>query len=89
VQALLKIAAPLVKAIKIFEQHGFAPFQAEFNRLDALRNVSVTLSNGTVGIAQGVDRCGALQLETAQGLIAVTSAEVSVRPLGASSGAAS
>jgi BirA family biotin operon repressor/biotin-[acetyl-CoA-carboxylase] ligase len=89
VPALLKIAAPLVKAIKIFEQHGFAPFQAEFNRLDALRNVSVTLSNGTVGIAQGVDRCGALQLETAQGLIAVTSAEVSVRPLGASSGAAS
>ena len=85
-QALLKIAAPLVQTIKVFEQLGFAPFQADFNRLDALRNVAVTLSNGTVGIAQGVDRCGALQLGTAQGLVAVTSAEVSVRPIGASSG---
>ncbi|MCX7248953.1 MAG: hypothetical protein NTX31_15005 [Burkholderiales bacterium] len=45
----------------------------------------MTLSNGTAGIAQGVDRRGALQLETAQGLLRVTSAEVSVRPLGASS----
>ena len=85
-EALLKIAAPLVRTIKVFEQHGFAPFQAEFNRHDALRNVAVTLSNGTAGIAQGVDRRGALQLETAQGLIRVTSAEVSVRPLAASSG---
>jgi BirA family biotin operon repressor/biotin-[acetyl-CoA-carboxylase] ligase len=85
-QALLKIAAPLVQTIKVFEQLGFAPFQADFNRRDALRNVAVTLSNGTVGIAQGVDHCGALQIGTAQGLVAVTSAEVSVRPLGASSG---
>jgi BirA family biotin operon repressor/biotin-[acetyl-CoA-carboxylase] ligase len=85
-KALLKVAAPLVQTIKVFEQRGFAPFQAEFNRLDALRNVSVTLSNGINGIAQGVNHCGALQLATAQGLTLVTSAEVSVRPLGASSG---
>jgi BirA family biotin operon repressor/biotin-[acetyl-CoA-carboxylase] ligase len=85
-QALLKVAAPLVQTIKVFERHGFAPFQAGFNRVDALCKVPVTLSNGTVGIAQGVDQCGALQLATAQGLTAVTSAEVSVRPLGASSG---
>ena len=84
-QALLKIAAPLVQTIKVFERLGFGPFQADFNRLDALCKVPVTLSNGTIGIAQGVDHCGALQLATAQGLIAVTSAEVSVRPLGASS----
>jgi BirA family biotin operon repressor/biotin-[acetyl-CoA-carboxylase] ligase len=85
-QALLKIAAPLVQTIKVFERLGFSPFQADFNRLDALRNVPVTLSNGTVGVAQGVDHCGALQLETARGLTRVTSAEVSVRSLGASSG---
>ena len=80
-QALLKVAAPLVQTIKVFERHGFAPFQAGFNRVDALRKIPVTLSNGTIGIAQGVDHCGALQLATAQGLTHVTSAEVSVRPL--------
>jgi BirA family biotin operon repressor/biotin-[acetyl-CoA-carboxylase] ligase len=84
-QALLKIAAPLVQTIKVFERLGFAPFQADFNRVDALHGVPVTLSNGTFGIAQGVDHCGALRLGTAQGLTHVTSAEVSVRPLGAAS----
>ena len=84
-QALLKIAAPLVQTIKGFERLGFAPFQADFNRLDALRDLPVTLSNGTVGVAQGVDHRGALQLGTEQGLTLVTSAEVSVRPRSASS----
>ncbi len=82
---LIKIASPLVQTIQQFERLGFAPFQAEFNRRDALRNVPVALSDGTTGIALGVDHCGALQLETAQGLTSVTSAEVSLRPLGASS----
>jgi BirA family biotin operon repressor/biotin-[acetyl-CoA-carboxylase] ligase len=88
-QALLKIVPPLVQTIKVFERSGFAPFQADFNRRDALRQVPVTLTDGTSGVAQGVDRFGALQLGTARGLMRVTSAEVSVRPLDASSGAPS
>ncbi|NMM14190.1 MAG: biotin--[acetyl-CoA-carboxylase] ligase [Rhodoferax sp.] len=80
-QALLRLAAPLVQAIKAFEAHGFAPFQTRFNERDALGGLTVTLSDGTSGIAQGVDGVGALQVQTAQGLQKITSSEVSVRPL--------
>ena len=80
-QALLRIAAPLVHAIQLFERQGFAPLQARFNARDALGGVSVTLSDGTAGVAQGVDNQGALQVATAQGLQKITSSEVSVRPL--------
>jgi BirA family biotin operon repressor/biotin-[acetyl-CoA-carboxylase] ligase len=82
-QALLRIVAPLVQAIKAFEAHGFAPFRTPFNARDALGGLGVTLSDGTVGVAQGVDGIGALQVQTAQGLQRITSAEVSVRPLSA------
>ena len=80
-QALLRIAAPLVQALKVFEMHGFAPFKAGFNERDALGGLTVTLSDGTTGIVQGVDRVGALRVHTAQGLKKISSSEVSVRPL--------
>lgn len=80
-QALLRIAAPLVQAIQTFEVHGFAPFQNRFNARDALGGVPVTLSDGSAGVAQGVDGVGALRVQTAQGLQRITSSEVSVRPL--------
>jgi len=79
-RALLRIAAPLVRAIKMFEIRGFAPFQAAFNERDALYGVDVALSDGTAGIAHGVDGIGALQLKTALGLKSISSAEISVRP---------
>jgi BirA family biotin operon repressor/biotin-[acetyl-CoA-carboxylase] ligase len=79
-QALVRVMAPLVACIQTFEQRGFAPFQADFNARDAIRQVAVTLSDGMHGVANGVDRVGALQVQTAQGLQRVTSAEVSVRP---------
>ena len=80
-QTLLRLAAPLVSAIQVFEQQGFAPLQARFNARDALGGVAVTLSDGLTGVAQGVNGQGALQVATAQGLQIVTSSEVSVRPL--------
>jgi len=79
-QALLQVAAPLVQTIKAFEALGFAPFRARFNALDALDGVPVSLSDGTQGVARGVDGTGALQVHTAQGLEKITSSEVSVRP---------
>jgi len=85
-QALQRLMAPLVETLLTFEQHGFAPFQAAFNARDALAQQAVTLSDGMQGIAQGVDLGGALQVQTAQGLQRVTSAEVSVRPAAASAG---
>jgi BirA family biotin operon repressor/biotin-[acetyl-CoA-carboxylase] ligase len=78
--ALAQIAAPLVRAIQTFEVHGFAPFQAAFNTLDALAGVSVSLSDGVQGVAQGVDASGALLLHTVHGVQRITSSEVSVRP---------
>lgn len=80
-QALLQIAANLVQALKAFEMHGFSPFQARFNERDALGGLSVTLSDGVTGVAQGVDGVGALRVQTARGLKKITSSEVSVRPL--------
>ena len=80
-QALLRIAAPLVQALKVFESHGFAPFRTRFNARDALGGLTVSLSDGTTGVAQGVDGVGALLVHTARGLEKITSAEVSVRPL--------
>ncbi len=80
-QALLRIVAPLVQALKAFEAHGFVPFQARFNERDALAGLAVTLSDGVSGTALGVDGVGALRLQTAQGVKKITSSEVSVRPL--------
>jgi len=79
-QALLRIAAPLVQAIKAFEASGFASFQTRFNDRDALGGLTVILSDGTSGTALGVDGVGALRVQTAQGLKKITSSEVSVRP---------
>ncbi len=81
-QTLLRLIKPLVQAIQRFEQHGFAPLQAQFNARDALSGVAVALSDGTAGTAQGVDASGALRVQTDSGLKIINSAEVSVRPSG-------
>ncbi len=76
--ALMQIAAPLVRAVKAFETHGFAPFQARFNALDALAGQFITLSDGSSGIADGVNHLGALRVQVADGTMEVISTEVSV-----------
>ena len=63
-----------------FEARGFEAFQDRFAVRDALQGLSVVLSDGTQGVASGVSRQGALQVQTASGCREVTSAEVSVRP---------
>jgi len=78
--ALLRVAAALVQAVQRFEAEGFAPFRAAFLRRDALAGRQVNLSDGTHGLAQGVDGSGALLVHTPAGLTRVSSSEVSVRP---------
>ncbi|HSV44154.1 MAG TPA: biotin--[acetyl-CoA-carboxylase] ligase [Ramlibacter sp.] len=78
--ALHRMALPLVQAVLGFQDAGFAPFQARFQVRDALQGRAVTLSDGTAGVAHGVSEGGALLVQTAAGMVAVTSAEVSVRP---------
>jgi BirA family biotin operon repressor/biotin-[acetyl-CoA-carboxylase] ligase len=79
--ALVKLARPLVEAVKAFESFGFAPFRARFDARDALRDRAVVLSDGTAGTAHGTTEAGGLLVHTAAGMVAVTSAEVSVRPV--------
>ncbi|WP_019703116.1 biotin--[acetyl-CoA-carboxylase] ligase [Paracidovorax oryzae] len=80
--ALLRTVPPLVAMLQSFEAHGFAPVQPRFLQRDVLRDREVVLSDGGAGTAQGVANDGALLVRTAQGLQAVTSAEISVRPAG-------
>ncbi|MEJ8835687.1 biotin--[acetyl-CoA-carboxylase] ligase [Ramlibacter sp. AN1133] len=79
-EVLQLVAAPLVAEVLRFARSGFAPCQARFDARDALRGRAVTLSDGTEGVAQGVNASGSLLVHTAAGLQAVSSSEVSVRP---------
>lgn len=79
---LQRVASPLLRALRRFERDGFAPFATAFEQRDALAGRRVRLSDGTEGRAAGVDGDGALRLQTAAGLRAVRSLEVSVRPEG-------
>lgn len=78
--ALLRIVPPLVAMLQGFEAYGFAPVQPRFAARDVLQGRPVTLSDGQAGMAHGVGDDGALLVHTAQGMQAVTSAEISVRP---------
>jgi BirA family biotin operon repressor/biotin-[acetyl-CoA-carboxylase] ligase len=78
--ALHAVAPPLLEALLTFEQHGFAPFQSAFAALDALRGRAVVLSDGMCGVAEGVNAVGECLVRTEQGVQAVASAELSVRP---------
>jgi BirA family transcriptional regulator, biotin operon repressor / biotin---[acetyl-CoA-carboxylase] ligase len=80
--ALQRVIEPLVRLIQRFEKSGFAPFQAGFNRLDALAGRTVAASDGASGTGRGVDETGALVLQTTAGVVKITSSEVSVRPQG-------
>ena len=79
--ALQRLMEPLVRAVQQFEQHGFAPFQAGFSRLDLLAGRSITLSDGGIAQALGVDAQGGLRVSGPQGERTITSSEVSVRPI--------
>lgn len=78
--ALLRIVPPLVAMLQSFEGYGFSPMQARFAQRDILQGRAVALSDGQAGTAHGVGEDGALLVQTASGMQAVTSSEISVRP---------
>jgi BirA family biotin operon repressor/biotin-[acetyl-CoA-carboxylase] ligase len=78
--ALERVVKPLLIALKDFEANAFSPLQERFNARDALRGLNVTTSDGLEGLCAGVDEQGALQIDTPEGRVGVSSAEVSVRP---------
>lgn len=79
--ALVQVAAPLVRALREFERHGFAPFAERFAARDLLLGRAITTSQANLpeGVAQGVSPTGALRVQTGSGLHEVSSGEVSVR----------
>lgn len=79
-EVLARVVPALVRDVRAFEMHGFARFGPRFAARDALRDQPVRLSDGTQGVAQGVDALGALRVLTACGLQTIASSEVSVRP---------
>ncbi|MFK7975219.1 MAG: bifunctional biotin--[acetyl-CoA-carboxylase] ligase/biotin operon repressor BirA [Halioglobus sp.] len=77
--ALLSELLPLVAN---FESVGFAAWQDQWMTLDAFANVPVVIDSGTsqvAGVARGVDKRGALQLETTTGITSVYGGEISLR----------
>ena len=83
--ALLRVAEPLVRALKRFEREGFEPLVAAYARRDLLLGQPVSISQPLAleGVAEGVDEQGALRVRSS-GVHRVISGEVSVR-LGAPS----
>lgn len=80
--ALLRLVPPLVAMLQSFEARGFAPLRERFHQRDVLRGREVVLSDGGAGTADGVEADGALRVRTPEGVQAVTSSEISVRPAG-------
>jgi BirA family biotin operon repressor/biotin-[acetyl-CoA-carboxylase] ligase len=72
----------LLCVLAAFEREGFAPFHAEWTRLDALRDQPARVmlaGGGAAGVARGVDPEGALILEVAGVPHRYVSGEVSLR----------
>ena len=78
---LERIVLPLVRAVLEFETQGFAGSRTAFHARDLLYGRQVVCTDGTAGMARGVDATGALLVHTAGGLQKISSAEVSVRPV--------
>jgi BirA family transcriptional regulator, biotin operon repressor / biotin---[acetyl-CoA-carboxylase] ligase len=78
---MAQIALPLVQAIKVFENDGFAAFEDRFAARDVLRGQTVrtTLADVQQGVARGVSAQGELLVQTDSGIVKVSSGEVSVR----------
>ena len=71
-----------VRMLDRFEREGFSPFADRWARADALRDRPVRVATaGRVvdGVARGIDRDGALRVETSSGIERMLAGEVSVR----------
>ncbi len=77
---LSRVLPSLVSDVVRFEREGFGPFGQAYADRDALAGLPVILSDGQQGLACGVDGQGGLQVQTAQGMMTVTSSTVGVRP---------
>ena len=80
-QSLTEIGVDAFTAAVAAGTSRIPPLQPRYAARDPLRGREVTLSDGRHGQCEGVATDGALIVHTAQGRQAITSAEVSVRPV--------
>jgi BirA family biotin operon repressor/biotin-[acetyl-CoA-carboxylase] ligase len=81
-QTAASVAAAMLEGLARFATAGFAPFAAQWQSLDALRDQPVRILQGDAaseGVARGVDGDGALRVERAGRIEKVFSGDVSVR----------
>jgi len=76
--ALERVLHPLLGDIRFFESHGCQRGETGLATRDALQGLSIQLSSGMAGKYMGINRQGALLLETELGLQTIISHEVSV-----------
>lgn len=76
------VAGSMLDGLAQFATEGFAPFAAEWQALDALRDAPVRVVQGTStveGVARGVDRDGTLRIERDGRIERFVSGDVSLR----------
>ncbi|GLQ96765.1 biotin--[acetyl-CoA-carboxylase] ligase [Dyella mobilis] len=76
------LIASLVDGLDQFEREGFPAFADEYAEHDALRGVALHISGAAGefdGVGAGIDARGALQIQTADGMRRIDSADVTVR----------
>ncbi len=79
---LLKVVPYIVQNVLRFEGAGFAAFVSEYASCDILLGQQVSMSNGLVGRACGVNPRGELIIQTHSGVSIVASDEVSLVGMG-------
>lgn len=89
-QALARVAAPLLGAMLRFQDSGFAPLVRAYARRDLLRDrrITTTAPELPAGVAQGVDKDGALLVLHGGQVQRLLSGDVSVRPVADAANAA-
>ena len=78
-RALDVVVPPLLGMLPRFAAHGFALWRERYTERDALRGRTVTVTDGTIGVADGVTSGGALRVIGQAGVREIVSDEVSVR----------
>jgi BirA family biotin operon repressor/biotin-[acetyl-CoA-carboxylase] ligase len=79
--AMARVVPELLSAVHRFEREGFAPFEAAYAQRDLLRGQDVSLSDGRTGHCLGLAPDGSLLVQVDGERVAVSSGEVSVRPI--------
>ena len=81
-QITVALISHMVSLLQGYAEQGFAEWQTKWQRYDALYGQEVEvlgLAQAMTGIAQGIDKQGALMINTAAGLQLISGGEVSLR----------